>query len=608
MQNKFLKSLMAGTILGVSLSLSAAAQDIDDDEVIVTGARIHVTQGGAQDIAFFRDTVIDESAIPAPGAITSEGLLSTYNLFLEPDQACDQLFCLVAQTMPADLLTEPDADLLMGLGFATNIDPATWEREALTIVAVVDKSGSMGGEPLDLAKASMQETLKHLRPGDRMGVVQYGSTTDLVIPVTDVATGRETISDAIDSIFSSGSTYMEEGLRLAYDTAFDAQAGFDGATRVILFTDEQPNVGQTDSESFIGMAVEASNRGIGLTTIGVADHFAADLANRISAARGGNLFYVTKEEDVVATFGTDFDFLVSEVAHDLKIRITPKSNVTIDQIYGVPGEDLKYRRDGGVELVIPSVFLSSKGGGIFMTLSGDVDEGKALANVALAYSEAKTGEKHKSVLAVMPSENDPAPALSKAHMLVDEFGVLRSVAQANMFGGDLRRAMGLTQQFHDRLTALDMDEFEREDELIAEMSAILSGKIDESESGLSVQQIATCRSYQCRNADDLAPVFGRWKIAKVRDNHRPSPIFTPATIDIRKGDLLAFHLDTETYDETATFNLPRFEVESVAVDPKDREVTLFESDIVFKYAYDEKRDRLVLRPEDTDLVLTLERQ
>jgi hypothetical protein len=43
---------------------------------------------------------------------------------------------------------------------------------------------------------------------------------------------------------------------------------FDGTTRVMLFTDEQPNVGRTDATSFAAMAEEASRGGIGLTTIG----------------------------------------------------------------------------------------------------------------------------------------------------------------------------------------------------------------------------------------------------------------------------------------------------------------------------------------------------
>ena len=76
---------------------------------------------------------------------------------------------------------------------------------------------------------------------------------------------------------------MEAGLKVGYETAFATAPAFRGNTRLMLFTDEQPNVGRTDADSFIGMAEAASRRGIGLTTIGVGVQFDATLATRCRA-------------------------------------------------------------------------------------------------------------------------------------------------------------------------------------------------------------------------------------------------------------------------------------------------------------------------------------
>ena len=117
----------------------------------------------------------------------------------------------------------------------------------------------------------------------------YGDRAHVhLAPTALTAASKADILRSIDEIQSNGSTYMEAGLKVGYETAFASQDGFKGSTRLMLFTDEQPNVGRTDAASFIGMALEASKRNVGLTTIGVGVQFDASLATKVSSTRGGN--------------------------------------------------------------------------------------------------------------------------------------------------------------------------------------------------------------------------------------------------------------------------------------------------------------------------------
>src|SRR5687767_9571425 len=131
----------------------------------------------------------------------------------------------------------------------------------------------MEGEPIARVKEGLREVLRQMGPRDRMGIVIYGTDTVVHLPVTDVEGHREEIRASIDSIEIVGSTFMEKGLKLGYETAFAEQAQSRGKTRLMLFTDENPNVGNTSAEGFMGMAKAASLKGIGLTTIGVGVHF-----------------------------------------------------------------------------------------------------------------------------------------------------------------------------------------------------------------------------------------------------------------------------------------------------------------------------------------------
>ena len=62
-----------------------------------------------------------------------------------------------------------------------------------------------------------------------------------------------------------------------------------------------------------------SREGVGLTTIGVGVQFGAELATRIGSVRGGNLYFIRDEPDVKQLFTGQLDYMVSELAHDLKL-------------------------------------------------------------------------------------------------------------------------------------------------------------------------------------------------------------------------------------------------------------------------------------------------
>src|SRR5690606_36004123 len=131
---------------------------------------------------------------------------------------------------------------------------------------VVDRSGSMDGQPLALVKDSLLDLLDRLSPEDQLSVVTYGSDVRVDLNPTRTSPGnRERIRTAIHNIESYGYTNMEAGMKEGFKVASKSLKNFEGVTRVMLFTDEQPNVGRTDDGSFMSLARQASADGIGLT-------------------------------------------------------------------------------------------------------------------------------------------------------------------------------------------------------------------------------------------------------------------------------------------------------------------------------------------------------
>ncbi|PXA98485.1 hypothetical protein DMC47_08345 [Nostoc sp. 3335mG] len=477
--NPLAHSLFALTLAALLLPAAPALAQTDDqddgyEDIIVTAVR----QGGAQDIKSFRNIAADVG-MPRPETLTVEGLMGEHDLTLPAAKACAKLFCLTGEAMPATLALRGDDRLFVGVGFASNIDAATWRRAPLNLVAVVDKSGSMDGKPLDRVRASLLQILGQMRDGDRMSIILYGDRSHVYLAPTDIAAGRDRIAAAIREIRSEGSTNMEAGLRVGYDTAFADAPGFKGNTRMMLFTDEQPNVGATDAESFMGMAQEASRRGIGLTTIGVGTQFDGPLATRVSSVRGGNLFFIASDDDVKTVFDRQFDTMVSELAHDLKVTLTPAAGYRISGVFGVPADVMTETPEGAITVTVPSVFLSTNGGGIFATMTRSADRanlplapvapGAPLLTATVTWNGPDGTPGTDAVAVDLTPTRVASVPLRKAHLLVDEYLSLKEATTAFHQRNDPKAAYALVDGLASRMGSSGLDGLDGEARLVADL-------------------------------------------------------------------------------------------------------------------------------------------
>jgi Ca-activated chloride channel family protein len=557
-----------------ALAQEAPPQDEEDyADIVVTSVRVR--QGGAQDIKHFRSV---ENGMPRPEALTAEGLMGEHDLTL-PGGACAQLFCLVTEAMPATLPGRDDR-LFIGLGFTSNIDATKWRRAPLELIAVVDKSGSMEGQPLALVRASLRQIVSQMHEGDRLGIVLYGDTAAVFLPPTDYTDGGAALIEAINSIRSAGSTDMESGLRVGYDAAFAAAPQFKGNTRLMLFTDEQPNVGATDADSFIGMAAEASRRGVGLTTIGVGVQFDDTLATKISSVRGGNLFFIANEQDVKTTFARQLDTIVSELAHDLKMTMTPASGYRISGVFGVPDGVMTQTPEGAIDIVVPTVFLSANGGGIYATFAkaesradlppAPITPGTPLMEVALSYSPAQGGVMGEDRVAVAVPAGVSSLPLRTAQLLVDEFLAMREATTLFHQKDDPKAAFALLDGLSNRLRVASLPGMAQEEKLVANLRghaafyAGYGGELPKSLKHLSV--------------------IGKWEI-----------VTADGFEDLHSGDRIEFTDDREmlTYRKKTGFENAD-EAEGYQIN--ERDIHLVDSKLVLRYA--SRNDRLTMSLND----------
>lgn len=391
------------------------------EEHVSRGATDFISAGGAQDIAFARRRATDSSLV-AIDAITDEGLFSEYDLPLPPTGPCGETLCLATQATAANLLARPDVDYLAQVGFTS--DRPAGLRDPLHAVIVVDRSGSMDGDPARTSEVAVETLLAQLGPHDRASLVTFSDDTELRV---ERSGDMPRVARMLRGTRVGGSTAMEAGLELGYRTAQRGAEYFEGETRVFLFTDERPNVGATGASAFITAVSDAANDGIGTTTIGLSGHFDPELAVAISSIRGGNLHYVPDQARARELFGRELNSMVNEVAHDLQLEVVPAEGVRVVDVFGIPGDRAWLSPEGELAIGVPSVFTSRRSGAIVVALSREDETETHEGQIAVVRNRyADRSGRHEEEVIVRPvSYAKASDGLQRAVVLTDEYAALR---------------------------------------------------------------------------------------------------------------------------------------------------------------------------------------
>lgn len=181
----------------------------------------------------------------------------------------------------------------------------TGEQEAppRTVVVCLDRSGSMGGEPLLACQRAITLLVRRLRPQDVFGLVAFDDTAEVVVPASPLAdVGTPRVLAAVAGVRPGGSTDLGAGYVLALREAKRA-CGQAGAS-VLLLSDGHANAGLTDPGSVEQLARGRADRGVRTSAIGLGLGYDEELL--AAAARGGDgdhVFAESTDEAVAAVAG-----------------------------------------------------------------------------------------------------------------------------------------------------------------------------------------------------------------------------------------------------------------------------------------------------------------
>lgn len=233
----------------------------------------------------------------------------------------------------ASLPTDRDSELYVLVRLHAPVsETSETQRVPIHLALVLDRSGSMAGQPLEEAKRAASSFARWLTREDFLTVIAFDDEVNVIVPHQQLLE-KDAIDLEIQRIEAGNTTNLSGGwLRGLTELRQNFAEGH--IHRIVLLTDGLANRGVTAPSQLREIASKNRERHITTTTVGFGPDFSEDVLQAIAEAGDGSFHYVNEPEALAEAFRREFGDLLALVGQNLELSLKTRAGVTVTEVLG----------------------------------------------------------------------------------------------------------------------------------------------------------------------------------------------------------------------------------------------------------------------------------
>lgn len=187
---------------------------------------------------------------------------------------------------------------------------------------VVDTSGSMAGDKIEQAKASLRTFLRSLRGNDVFQVVTFASAVNTFF-AEPVPANSENVAKAlqrVDQLQALGGTNIAGALQQALEAKIPFDDGAPLLPQIVFVTDGQPTVGLVAPQQILDLTRQLDTRATRLFALGVGDDIDVRLLDDLVQQHRGARDFVRNKEKIEMKVDALCQKLAQPALTDVEVR------------------------------------------------------------------------------------------------------------------------------------------------------------------------------------------------------------------------------------------------------------------------------------------------
>ena len=157
--------------------------------------------------------------------------------------------------------------------------------EGTAVVLIIDKSSSMEGKKIELARQAAIGVVENLRPIDLVGVLIFDNSFQWDVPIRR-AEDKVLIKRLISGIIPDGGTQIAPALAEAYRKVLPAHATF---KHIVLLTD-----GISEEGDSLDLSKEAAAQHVTISTVGLGQDVNRQYLEKVASVAGGKSYFLNE--------------------------------------------------------------------------------------------------------------------------------------------------------------------------------------------------------------------------------------------------------------------------------------------------------------------------